>query len=88
MAPLFALVRPDHLPLTKSAGVQDAWGKESPLKAIILKRKLLSSIVLSLFFTLFSYFRKLGLEDLLVRLINKLYSTQYYKFDVYAWMFL
>ena len=30
---------------------------------------------------------KVGLVDLLVRLINKLYPTQHY-FEVYAWMIL
>ena len=33
LGPLFAQVRPNRLPLTKSVGVQGARGKESPLRA-------------------------------------------------------
>ena len=68
--------------------MQGARGRESPLKAVIPRRELLSSTVLSVLFTLFlAILEKIGLVDLLVRLINKLYPTQYY-FGVYAWMFL
>ena len=78
----------DRLLLTKSADVQGARGKESPLKVVIPGRKLLSSMVLLLLFTLFlAILEKLGLVDVLVRLINKLYIMQHY-FEVYAWMFL
>ena len=81
-------LHPDNLTLIKSAGIQGARGNKSPLKAIILGRELLSSTILSIFFTLFlAILGKLGLVDILVRLTNKLYPTQHY-FGVYAWMFL
>ena len=58
------------------------------MRVVILGRELLSSTVLSVLFTLFlAILGKLGLVDLLVRLINKLYPTQHY-FEVYAGMFL
>ena len=65
-----------------------AQGKENLLRVVIPGRELLSLTILSILFTLFlAILGKLGLVDLLVRLINKLYPTQYY-FGVYAWMFL
>ena len=88
LAPLFASDAPRPPASTGSAGVQGVRGKESPLGAVIPRRELLSSIVLSHLFTLFlAILGKLGLVDILVRLTNKLYPMQHY-FGVYAWMFL
>ena len=42
LGPLFAQVRPNRLPLTKTVGAQGVQGEESPLKAIISGMELLS----------------------------------------------
>ena len=68
--------------------MQGARGKKSPLRAVIPKREIFSSTIFLVLFMLFlDILGKLGLVDILVILINKLYPMQHY-FGVYAWMFL